>query len=297
MEGLTDFLSPGLGDLASSGTFALGLLVYFFVCGFFLGYLWTRIYLAGALASADQRIRDLDLKIERAVVVSREAAAASLEVKESVQLAASNDVTALSLVDAVLNPSRGAPVPTLEELKAAVSSASPTVRVQILLKAQETRSTNWRDNKPVMERAIPILRALAEGPDAAGEHAIHGQLGFALKDQATPDWQGAADELTKAINLRGPWQRNGWLFYEFNRAASRIKLDSAFQQEQPSSPAAREAILEDLRAVASDDYLTGLIEAGEAGILRWLQINRITIPSLRRRRRTRGPDGEEQPAP
>src|SRR6266545_5745851 len=60
MEGLTDFLSPGLGDLASSGTFALGILVYFFICGFFLGYLWTRIYLAGALASADQRIRDLD---------------------------------------------------------------------------------------------------------------------------------------------------------------------------------------------------------------------------------------------
>ena len=32
----------------------MGVMIYFFVCGFFLGYLMTRLYLTGAFTRADK---------------------------------------------------------------------------------------------------------------------------------------------------------------------------------------------------------------------------------------------------
>jgi hypothetical protein len=278
---LTERLAPGLGGLASADSFALALLVYFTLCGFLLGYLWTRLFLGGLLWSADKRIADLDEKVTVAVSTSQFAAAASVEIRNQVELQASSDVKALNMVDAALNPGRGAPQPTPDEFRDVLRSASPTVRTQVFLKAQEMRSRTWRDKQEEMERVIPVLKALAETGDEAS-HSVHGQLGFALKDQTTPDLPAAEQELSTAIDLRGPWQDHGWLFYEFNRAACRVLLDAAFARGEPSPDDVRARITEDLHAAASERFLVDLINRGEAHLKEWMQLNQVTMASLRR---------------
>jgi hypothetical protein len=274
LRSLTEFLSPALGDVSSSQAFALAVVIYYLITGFLLGYLWTRLYLAGFLYSADKSIRELRQQVN--VVVAQ-----AEEIRERAETEATFDVTALSMVDGILNPSRGVPPPSEESLQEAIQKASPSVRVQALIRAQETRSSSWRNDKPRMERTLPILKALTETTEAAREHMIHGQYGFALKDQTNPDWAAAERELTKAIELRGDWGEKGWLFYEFNRAACRIMLDVDFQQERPSAADVRQRIIGDLLAVVQDGYLVGLIEAGEAMIKKWMDLNGVTIAQLR----------------
>lgn len=52
---LGDFLAPGLGGFAGAHIFGAGLVVYSLLDGFFLGYLWTRLYLPSLFAESDVR--------------------------------------------------------------------------------------------------------------------------------------------------------------------------------------------------------------------------------------------------
>jgi tetratricopeptide (TPR) repeat protein len=55
---LNEYLAPALGGGRRGEAFAGTVIPYFFIAGFFLGYLGTRLYLAGAIVEAD---RDLGL--------------------------------------------------------------------------------------------------------------------------------------------------------------------------------------------------------------------------------------------
>jgi len=57
LQQIADLLAPGVGGFDSSRTFALAILIYFPVCGFLFGFLWTRLFLAGMLVEADVRLR------------------------------------------------------------------------------------------------------------------------------------------------------------------------------------------------------------------------------------------------
>jgi hypothetical protein len=57
---ISAFMAAGLGNFGSSGVFAITLLIFFSICGFLAGYLWTRLYLIGAFREAD---RDLQQKL------------------------------------------------------------------------------------------------------------------------------------------------------------------------------------------------------------------------------------------
>jgi tetratricopeptide (TPR) repeat protein len=48
-----NLIKPGLGNQDTSLSFAVGLLLYYLVTGFILGYLWTRLSLAGTFRLAD----------------------------------------------------------------------------------------------------------------------------------------------------------------------------------------------------------------------------------------------------
>jgi hypothetical protein len=54
LQRLTTFLAPALGDQPSSQIFALGLLGYFSIAGFLIGYLATRLLLGRAFLEADE---------------------------------------------------------------------------------------------------------------------------------------------------------------------------------------------------------------------------------------------------
>lgn len=258
-------VAAGLGDQPTDTVFVLVLIVSFSVMGFLFGYLWTRLYLARALRQADQQSLD-------ALATRLEATDHKLE---EFKAQAAMDAEALNLAYRQLHPSPQLPPVKQEELNGAVSAASRPIRVQMFNEAWRVRADNWRQNKPVMEATIPIFRALIHSDPDDRFHMNHGQLGFALKDSADPEWADAEKELSAAIEIRGPWEQHGWLFYEFNRAVCRIHLDAPFAEGKPSSRDMQDAILEDLRA-AWESELKDIIAKDEL-IQKWLDVNGVEV--------------------
>ncbi len=259
------YVAKGMRSSASDEIFALSVLMYFIVVGFLFGYLWTRLFLGAALRRADlsaigtlvTRIVKTDEKLE--------------QFKKQSEL----DAEALNLAYRQLNPSRDIPDAPQEELNSVIAAASRPVKVQIFNNAWQVRSETWQEEatKPKMERTIPIFRALIQNDPEGRYHMNHGQLGFALKDKREPDWAEAEVELTKAIEIRGPWRDHGWLWYEFNRAVCRIVQDEAFTRGEASDAPTRIAILDDLRAAAHANLYK--IMAGHPQIKQWMTLNKI----------------------
>jgi hypothetical protein len=259
LQGFADYTSMGLGNFPSSKAFSLALLIYFLICGFLISYLWTRLYLPGAFREADiaafgGALNEMKNKVS--------------ELERQAEL----DAKALNFIQGYLNPSPGVPPvgkdekEIQEKLESVIIPTSRSVKAQIFYQAQKVRSENWRDsqNKPKMELTIPIFRALIASDKDNIYYANHGQLGFALKDKNHPtldDWKEAENELTKAIEIRGSWREKGWLFYEFNRAICRIKLDDNFSKGIKSN---------------KDDYLIELIKK-DSLIAGWIKLNKITF--------------------
>jgi hypothetical protein len=109
----------------------------------------------------------------------------------------------------------------------------------------------------------------------------HGHLGFALKDKTQPEWAEAEKEFNTAIEIRGPWQEHGWLFYEFDRALCRIMLDPAFAEDRPSDPDRKSQILEDLRAATHADDVVKILQS-DSTMQKWMFLNDVTEKDLRR---------------
>jgi hypothetical protein len=258
-----DYVAPALGDFPSSKAFAIAILLYFLICGFLVAYLWTRGYLAGALRMAD--IAAIGGKIE-----SFEQKVSGLE--KQIEL----DARALALSQRQMHPRQDNKEVDLDELNDAIINASTNVRAQIFYQAQAIRSSNWKDpdTKSVMERTIPIFRALIASDTENIYHANHAQLGFALKDQRTPDFKEAEAELTRAIEIRGPWRESGGLLYEYVRAICRINLDPAFATAGHSEDNVKRSILEDLTSASSVPTLADLMKQ-EPDIVKWMNNNEL----------------------
>jgi hypothetical protein len=281
LENIAMHIGRAMGDEGRSHAFALSVMLYFLVCGFLLGYLWTRLYLAGEFRKADRTlIGDLTIQLERASTQ-----VGQMERKlEAIEQQSDLDAAALSLTYRQLNPNPDGPPVSQEELHRAIGMATPSVKVHLFNQAQKMRNENWQspETKEIMERTIPVFRALAGCDTENRFHRNHGQLGFALKDQRRPDWRGAEAELTRAIAIRGSWEEHGWLFYEFNRAVCRIMLDEDYRNGRPSTASRRRMILEDLRAAAGSE-LRGLIldpHPSDPVIRNWLTLNDVTEKEL-----------------
>jgi hypothetical protein len=265
------FLAPGFDTVPHPNLLAIVIVMYFSVSGFLFGYLWTRLFLAGALRDADvaalgEKISELERQM-------------------------SQDAKALSLVQQHLNLGSDSPKSSEDELKKAIIAASPEAKTTIFYQTSDVRSNNWRDEerKPKMERTIPIFRALIESDSRNEYHQNRGQLGFALKDKRNPEWAQAEKELTRAIDIRGGWQTEGWLFYEFNRAICRIVLEDQNRNGKPSVSPNREKILADLRVVASNDELVEKLMQAQV-VCDWMDRNQIDFDTLRGQGRATQPN-------
>jgi hypothetical protein len=265
----SEFIAPALGDFPSSKVFAICLLLYFVISGFLVAYLWTRGYLAGALRMADiaaigGKIQSFEHKVS--------------ELEKQIEL----DARALAISQRQMHPRQDNKEVDLNELNESIINASTNVRAQIFYQAQAIRSTNWKDpaTKPVMERTIPIFRALIASDTENIYHANHAQLGFALKDQRTPDYKEAEEELTRAIEIRGPWRESGGLLYEYVRAICRINLDPAFAKAGPSEDSVKRSIREDLTAATSVPSLASLMKQ-EPDIVKWMNNNGLKFTALK----------------
>ncbi len=278
VRSLTAFAAQGLGPQGQSQVFAFALLSYFVVLGFLFGYLWTRLFLAGALRAADQAaIGVLVEKVQRAT----EKAETTERKLEALKRQSELDAAALNLTYRQLNPGRDLPEVPQDELDEAVALASPPAKAQVFNQAWKLRTDNWRDpkTKHIVELAIPVFMALARSDIENRYHRNHAQLGYGLKDKPHPDWAEAEKELTSAIKIRGPWQEHGWLFYELNRAQCRIMLDPAFSHDLHSDRTHRDQILDDLRAGFNARDLREILRTDPI-IGKWMHLNEVTEREL-----------------
>lgn len=249
-------LAPGFGSGENAPVFATVTVLAYLLCGFLVGYLWTRLYLAGALQEADVE------------TLAREIS----EIREQSDL----DAKALALAIKQLNPSGESTAPNQKELNEAIKECSPHVKAQIFYQAQSLRQETWahHSTKAKMERTIPIFRALIACDTDEAHHRSHGQLGCALKDQRSPDWYGAEAAFTKAIQIRGSGLEHDWVYYEFNRSICRIKIDDSFRNNERSAPEVRKQIIEDLQVAYTNTSTREIINSDKT-ISDWLKLNQI----------------------
>jgi hypothetical protein len=238
-----------LGDYPTSPAFALFVLIFYVICGFFIGYLWTRIYLPKAFRLAElAAMRD---KVNR------------------LQDQQAKERDALNLVERLLSLRPEEAGVEQEELNKAVSEAPKAVKARIFYRAREVRSQFWRksEDKSTMARTIPIFEALIKADTENQYHRNHGQLGYALKDKLEPtleDYRRARDELSTAIELRDKSDVAGFRAYEFNRAVAGIMLlkgDNSLTEEQRNT--LKEEIDNDLAEAAKDDDKKAWIEGSK----------------------------------
>ncbi len=163
----------------------------------------------------------------------------------------------------------------LDRLRTALVRAGRHVRDAVFHMASNVRRENWVDDKLRMARTIPIFKALIEAEPKW--HALYGQLGFALKDQLTPDWAGALTALTRAVELRGDHLEDGTRFYNWSRAECMIHLDPAFEKGDPADATTRSAVHDALRKARREvDWDEAIASPLSDDLRRWLKLNPIT---------------------
>ncbi len=304
-------LAPGFGDSTNetiNTSFVIVVLIYFSFCGFFLGFLWARLYLPGRFKAADfeqlgeqlgqvggqvgqvgeqlgqvgEQLGQVGQEVKRV----REKAEADLEqlgqqFKKATEQA-EFDANAQILVNRQLN--RKFPEVSPEKLNKAIKATSDAKKFSIFVEVQGIRSENWSNpaTKPKMERTIPIFRALIDSTVEQPYHRYYGELGFALKDKRNPEWKEAETVLSRAIELRGDWKEHGdWTtYYEFNLVMCKIAQDTAFNNGQPSSQITRSVILQNLSKTVESGILTKEKIENSPTIEKWLSLNHISIEDL-----------------
>lgn len=250
------YFGPALGGGVVGERFAICVLMYFSIAGFLVAYLWTRLYLGGALAGADAEAL---ARVERKL--------------DAQQLQAQRDAAAIAAVGQQLQRQSGPQEIPLERLKKVIADASDSARAQLFYQAAGQRAANWNDQstKVVMERTIPVFEALIASDVEKRYHENWGQLGYGLKDQRVPDWKRALDTLSTAIRMRGDAATYGFWLYEFNRALCRINADDNFTANKRSTPDSVKAIQADLNVVRTNGHEDMFERAPE--IERWLALN------------------------
>lgn len=260
LQSISVYFGQAFGGTGVGENFASAVVVYFLTGGFLFGYLWTRLFLLGALVRAD-----LDAAVER-VEKKIEDQAKQAEV----------DATALSLTTKYLNPSVEESETDVDELKKSIVGSSPSIKVQIFYMAAKLRKQTWNANKELMERTIPVFESLVQSDVENRFHRNHGQLGFALKDKTDPEWDRAEKELTEAIRIRGHWKAQGRSIYEFCRAICRVNQDKDFLENKPiSDERKRKTIVEDIK-VAMKDHRKGIVEKS-TDLQKWIKLNNVSI--------------------
>ncbi|MEM8964286.1 MAG: hypothetical protein AAGD38_22565, partial [Acidobacteriota bacterium] len=134
--------------------------------------------------------------------------------------------------------------------------------------AEKVRAATWRNDKQTMELSIPLFEALIHADPSY--HRDHGQLGYALKDKADPEYERAIGHLSEAIRLRDALGSKGYRLYELNRAECWIRSKTGTTQ----------AILRDLRAATAAGLEKQIFNKDIEHISEWLKSEKFTKADL-----------------
>lgn len=229
--GLVQFrqLADLAGDLVGTVGQALGggqpaevaagaLMVFFAITGFLVAYVMTRMLLPAIFEWSD------GTRLESAVqrITDERSGRADLAIQLATDQLDENE-----------------PEVDVKELRQALAEATDGLRRQVFDLARKQRRSSWRDATTKWKTAstAPVFRALT-GVDP-GNHRYWAELGFALKDQVTPDRAGAVEALDRAIEVRGADPERRYALYEFARALARAGLSTETPPDQATEPAIR----------------------------------------------------------
>jgi tetratricopeptide (TPR) repeat protein len=259
LRALSVNLKPAMGNQSNSGLYGVAVLIFFSSCGFLTGYLVTRIYIGRIFKIADQSVLEKEI--------------------EDLKKQSNYDAIALEMVTQQLSQVSNSKVLKESDIKMAIENASPSARFTIFVEAHKTRKNNWKTNKDLMEKTIPIFYALIDAEKNNPNHQYYAQLAYALKDKNNPDFQLALENLNKAINIRGSYKKYGWTLYEFNSAICKIMLDGNFRQGSKSPSNTKESIVNDLKAIKNEigaGNFKELLETAE-NVVQWLSLNEVNL--------------------
>jgi CheY-like chemotaxis protein len=174
LAALGGFLAPGLGGFPSAQVFAAGLLIYYALDGFFLGYLWTRLNLPLLFTDALARAR-----LEEARLTGEyqglEAAAPQLEALRSELAAAETRAQALEaelaagtsrLAEQRLTAQRAAAAQAAQRLAAERAAADRAAEAAEQVAGEAEAAEAARTAQQLAER-LAAERLVAEQIDAA----------------------------------------------------------------------------------------------------------------------------------
>lgn len=253
---LAKWVGQGLGGTNAADVMSLGILVYFSLSGFIVGYLATRLNLLRLLrklewSSAKDEAKytklrhQIDVDSAAQTLVERQLSYYALEVSQA-------------------------------ELDEILPQASLDVKKNILAKMTIFVHDNLGPNKrQFIERTIPIFQALINKDPDAVPHYWHSQFGLALMYKENPDLAMAKNEFTKAIEIRNNVKDSGYLEYEGYRALCRIGLDEEFSNQKETDPEIKEKILKDLESASAITLRLGLTNSDRDFVQNWLTLNAI----------------------
>ncbi len=252
-DSLATRIQTAMGAATAGNAFALGLILYFLICGFTFGFLWSRLYLADWFRKADE-VKKLRVQISQ------------LERRRR------DDAKALSLMLPPPADDEQLPAPEAEIVET-VKNSSRAIRDELFRRAHdESAAFNKPDRHPNFHAIVPVLKGLIAA-DPEGRHfEYRAELSFALSRRKPPDLPEAEKYISEAIRLRDQNQQRGWRYYEMRRARYRILMDPVKSQ---ADAATKEAIMADLRASFEqrDKWASNL--EGEPWVRDWLNANNL----------------------
>ncbi len=272
LDAISRRLQPGFGTAPGAPVFGGLIIIFFSVCGFLIGYLWTRINLTKAFRTAE-------LDVLAAKVSTIESSSAKVaDALSNVQTQADKDAAALSLSQKLLDPASGDRAVSQAEIVDAVRESSSAFKVQLFYLARKFRKDRNDDPKRKSEiaRVIPLLRALIASDSDNRYHRTHAQLAYALSDQTDSDLAGAVNEITTAIQLREKRGDTGYRNYELFRSLCNIRLMNLTNDENKKTEL-KANIISDLKQVAKED-ITKVRD--EPLIAQWLEETKLSEQDL-----------------
>lgn len=161
-----------------------------------------------------------------------------------------------------------------------IRQSSPIIQQAIFEMACNVRHTSWHEKTHgIIERTIPVFEALLTTESGSANHRYLAQLGYALKDQMTPDWERARSVLKTAIDIMHSAQGEVSPYYLFNWAKCCIALDQAGNPTNDTTQEKRENIITTLQKCQMFQTLKNAIFQDQA-IKEWLDRNGIEIDNV-----------------
>ncbi len=271
LQAFADFAAPALGGFPSSGMFAIGILVYNLICGFLIGYLWTRLYLAGAFREADELERLKSTVDELDARVSQQ------------QL----DAHTLALIEQQLTENDDNLGVPQAELNEAIAKASEAVQTLVFRRVDVARPDLRNDptTRAVRTHTIPILRALIAFDRTEKWDKSRALLAIAQMYQDSPDWETAKELLDKAIEIRDRRLKKDSTasrWYEYYRAICHMALDPNQTKNTKADDKQKRLVLNDLEAATKwrgvEDASNTELAKEDSIMKTWLGLNEVTWP-------------------